>query len=425
MVRAHRYGSPAFWWPLVTGLIALPTFALIDMAHHSDLTHLIAFLVALVSFVVSSLVYSNNYSIGRALAAFRIREETEDRTDAIVISIGILVCSVLVTIAYFYLIGYNMLVLTLRGLVLDYSSMRLSTYSGERYFAPGYVNQFKNTLYPIVTVAALIRLHRGESLLKWPATIAGIGFGIFALLGTGQRGYIIMTLCSTLYGLYLLNLGRGPLLSWPLASVLLLLTISLYGYMTLSYKQLAGGGLGAVLTELTERVFLIQQEGGLIGFRYVAERGPVLMEEWAKGWAGILPGREGSMIAHEIHGEIYGSAQGTVPLTAVGSAFQNGGITLVAVLSAFLGASYSYLYHRYLKGPRTILRALSYGTLFFYLATYVVGPPESLLDSGVLAVLILLLLRRLKWLPHREKSRGTRSALGTGMRTQSAPRSMG
>lgn len=411
LAREHRFGSPAFWWPIFTGVIALPTFALIDMTHSSDMSHLVAFLVAIVSFATTSLVYKKHCNIGKALAAFRQRPEVHDPPEAVAVAILLLLFSVAVTTLYFYLVGYNLFLLLLQGLVPDYSAMRLFTYSGDRYFAPGYVNQFKNTLYPIVAVAVVIWLHRHRSVIRWPVTVAAVGFGLVGLLGTGQRVYILMAVCSTLYGVYLLYIGRTSGVSGRLAAVLLVPTIAVYGFMTIAYKQLDGAGAEAVLTELAERMFLIQQEGGLVGFRYVAERGPVWLEEWVKGWVGILPGREGSMIAHVIHGEIYGTTQGTVPLTAVGSAFHNGGLLLVCVLFSGLGAVYSYLYHRYLTGPRTVFRAMGYGALFFYLATYVVGPPESLVDSGVLAVLVLLLLRRLRWSPNRGVRRGLRSAV--------------
>lgn len=403
LTRAHHYGSPVFWYPLAMGLIAVPTFFLIDFTHPSDVTHITAYLVGVLSFAAAAVTYSQHFNLGQALAQFSERAEEKDSQDAVKMSMMLLATSIIVTIVYFWLVGFNLLFLLLAGSVLDYTALRLSAYSGESYFAPGYVNQFKNTLYPILVYSGLLWVHRKRSKWRWPASIVSIGFGVFALLGTGQRVYILFAISTSVYGFYLLNLGRRAI---PLKMVMLVAIpgILLFSFMTVAYKEIAGAGLAQVIDDVVGRFLWVQQEGGLVGFRYIADRESPWFEEWIKGIIGILPGREGSLVAHEVHGEMYGSTRGTVPLTAVGSAYQNAGLTGIVVMFAFLGLLYSYIYHRYLRGPRTVLRALSYGALFFYLSTYVVGPPESLIDSGIVAIVGLLLLRRVTWLPSNQSA---------------------
>jgi oligosaccharide repeat unit polymerase len=401
LLRSHRGASPAFWLPLTMGLIALPTFALIDFTHPSDAAHVVAFLVAIGSFTAAALIYQLRFPLEGSVVAYGRREETPDSADARVMAVLLLAFCVGITIVYFILVGYNLLFLILAGTVTNYSRLRLSTYSGDTYFAPGYVNQFKNTLYPILAAALIVWLRGVHPVWRWTLGGGAALFGIFALLGTGQRVYILFAICTTIYGLYLLRFGKQRGIPLRLIGMLVVPALLLFAFMTMAYKQITDASAGEVVTEIFGRFVRVQHEGGLIGFRLFAEKGIVWFEEWLKGLVGILPGREGSLVAHEVHGEMYGTTQGTVPLSAVGSAYLNGGQLGVAALFAGFGLVCSYLYHRFLEGPRTVLRCLSYGALFFYLGTYVVGPPESLIDSGVVAIGGLLLLRRVRWLPRR------------------------
>jgi len=399
LAREHRASSPVFWWLFAMGLIAIGTFVLIDLSHPSDAAHLAAFLIAICTFALSCLVYSSRFGVRHALQLYRQRPEEPDTSDAVTMTALLLLVSAVVTIVYFYLLGFNLFVLLLTGSVGDYSGMRLSMYSGDEYFAPGYVNQFKNTLYPLTATAVVIWVRRRGSRFAWPLTTALVGFGVFALLGTGQRAYILFAMFAAVYGVHLLSMGQGRSFLMRKALLVMLPAFGLFTVLTIAYRDIEGAGAGEVISEIAERFLRVQQEGGLIGFRYIAERDTPWFAEWAKGLIGIIPGREGSTIAHEIHGEVYGSTQGTIPLTAVGSAYQNGGLAAVGMLFWALGFVYSLLYHRFLSGARTVLRSVAYGVLFFYLATYVVGPPESLIDAGAVTVVIFLLLRKLRWLP--------------------------
>lgn len=382
------------------GLIAFGTFVLLDLSHPSDAMQFASYLVAIGSFSGSCVVYGSRFNVRYALALYRGRSEEPDSPDAVMLTIVILIVSIAVTTGYFYLLGYNLFFLLLTGAVGDYSGLRLAAYSGDRYLAPGYVNQFKNTLYPLAATAIIIWLRRRRARGAWAFTIVSIAFGIFALLGTGQRAYILFAIFATLYGLHLLALGGGRQV--PLGRVLVLLSsaFALFAMLTVAYEGKTGAGAGEVLGDISDRFLRIQQEGGVFGFRYVYSHPTPWFSEWAKGLSGVLPGHEGgSSIAHDLHGEMYGSTLGTVPLTAVGSAYENGGLLAIALLFGALGLLFSYLYHRFLAGPRTVLRSLAYGHLFFYLATYVVGPPESLIDAGVVTVIIFLLLCKVRWLP--------------------------
>lgn len=169
----------------------------------------------------------------------------------------------------------------------------------------------------------------------------------------------------------------------------------LFGLMTISYNKLGDQGAGKVVEEIIVRFTTVQQEGALVGFHYVHTLPIAWFTEWAKAFAGVLPGVEGSTLAHEIHAVMYGTARGTVPLSTIGSAYHNGGVAGVVILFSLIGFAYAKLYTMYLSGEREIVRSLTFGFLFFYLVIYLADSPAALLDSGVLTALLFLGLIKL------------------------------
>lgn len=394
LFRPFRVGSPVFWFPIAFAVMSLGTITLINPSDSVELGYVGLHFLALVSFVATATAHLSFVRGGVALAQFSARREMKS-PDSIKILVGaVFLFSVVVTIYYYVSIGYNMAMLIFGGGgVQDYSTMRLNTYSGSDYFAPGYVNQFKNVLLPISSAAIMYWLWQARRKFELIAfSVFAVPFLIYALAGTGQRGYLFFTGVSVVLAFVLHNIGgkfrifSARILAFAVPVVLL------FGLMTISYYERGDQGASQVVGDIIIRFTTIQQEGALVGFHYVNSLPIAWFTEWGKAFAGILPGMEGSTMSHEIHALMYGSARGTVPLSTVGSAYHNAGVVGVVMLFSLTGFFYAKLYTMFLSGEREIVRSLTFGFVFFYLIIYLVDSPAILLDNGVVTCLLFLAL---------------------------------
>ena len=387
--------------------MAVGTFAMIDPNNSSHVVYSLLFFLSILVFVLVTAGYISKNNVIVDLKRFSVSGPVDDTANAKMITGIMFAFCLLVTIAYYNAVGYNLLAsLFLGGGVEDYSTMRISAYSGasdsgSQYFAPGYVNQFKNVLLPMTAVAIAIWIRQsGNKLLFFGFCAFTIPAVILAVAGTGQRGYLFYTSGALFFSFVLHSLGRQGVklrvaMLWGTPVVLLFLV------MTAAYYGRSDQGALIALRDTVMRFTSIQQVSGLAGFEYISGLDPQWFGDWLKALRGILPGFEGSMIAHDIHAILYGSYRGTAPLSPIGSAYYNGRILGVVFLFGALGFFYARAYHIYLKGPRTVLRALGYGFMFFYMAMYLADSPVSLIDGGVLAVVIFLWLVQIVSARHR------------------------
>ncbi|WP_144389517.1 hypothetical protein [Pigmentiphaga sp. NML080357] len=205
--------------------------------------------------------------------------------------------------------------------------------------------------------------------------------------------YLVFATVSIVFGLFLLFIGTGIKIINRKMLVAIFGAAALYVFMTGQYQG-EGQGLGEVMFLSLRRIFFAQQWAGLEAFRYIYDRPIVWFHEWAESIAGILPGNRGSTLANEIHNVMFGSFGGTAPPTVFGSAYYNGGFLGIVLFFSAAGFLYTGIYARFLSGPRTASRAMTYGAIFFYLTTYFVGSPKYLFDNGVITLLVLLLIYR-------------------------------
>jgi len=311
---------------------------------------------------------------------------------------GLLVVSVAVSVAYFVVVGYNVVILSIVGLfttgelLTDVMSLRLESYAGKKYFAPGYVNQFKNTILPCLGMFFLARglLSHGRAAKRDLSLAAVLSIPILLfLLGTGQRGAFVIALAMTV--LFMNMVVRGPklvVLNTALmgAGLVLFLGITfLIGRNGVS--QLSDLSLGVALESLFSRVASANQYGGLIGYRYVEAIGPVWGTDWAQELRDLLPGApSGLSIANKIFAIMYGSTRGTAPLSIHGSAYYNLGFLGSIMFFGFLGFVYTWVYVRFVRGPKTLFRALLYVGASVLLGTWVAGSPAFLANVGLMAL---------------------------------------
>lgn len=396
MFWEYRQASPTFWYPLALTLMAIGTFPMVDLGQPSDFTYVVLFFVAILSFVLSSKVSIAANRTRHNLAIFKTKPVIDNSTQQKHLVILVFFLSSVLSVIYYYMVGYNVLVLLITGgLTEDYSTMRLAAYSGDNYFAPGYFNQFKNVLLPISAICVCSWLRESKS--KFVFLSCSIFIAIFTLLmlaGTGQRAYILFALVASLFGFILFSIGKDRKLKKSHVILAAIPFVILFAFMTGGYDSSEDATQGAVVARIIERFTSIQQEGALVGFHHIYQLPTAWFSEWGQGLAGVLPGVEGSTLSHEIHEVMYGTFRGTVPLSVVGSAYYNGGVIGVVLYFSVLGIAYTTLYNMFLLGDRTLARCLSYGALFFYLTVYVSDAPVVLVDNGVVTLLIFVGLLR-------------------------------
>lgn len=400
----YRQGAPVFWFPVALALMAIGTVPLVDLRLTSDQVYIAMFATAMVSFFAATWLSILIYPMRQNLMKYARTEEAKFSEDEVWICVIFFIISIVITILYYRAVGYNVMWLLLSGQVEDYSTLRIESYSGVDYFAPGYVNQFKNVLLPVTALILSVFLaENSRKELFWSFIVIAWPIVFIAVAGTGQRAFLVYSFAAVVMAFSLRNAGKIQSKGRSNLVLIGIPVIALFSLMTGAYAGIDEGGVGAIIAKGVERFTSIQQEGGLFGFRYIYMLQTAWFSEWWQGVVGILPSVEGSTLSHEIYAILYGTDRGTAPLASVGSAYYNGGILGVILLFSVMGFIYSYLYRRFLVGRKSVARTFTYGFLFLYLAIYVADAPTILLDNGVLTLMIFLILLKGRR-PFRTKS---------------------
>jgi len=395
----YQRSNPAFWFLIFQWIIAAGTIWLLDLSRPSDITYALMLILAVSSFLCGAFVAVRTFGLRFVYGHFWSRPIEVDPKITRFIITSLVALSVLVTIAYYRAVGYNLFIdIALGRYISDIVAARLNAYAGDQYYAPGYVNQFKNVLLPLglsVMGAWALRARRWPKLRLWLIVSLGVPLVLYALLGAGQRGFLIYAFAAFFFGLTTIIRIRIARMGIVLAMV-----IGLFGVMSFFLGRIQEFTIGSVFLEFLSRLFQQEQESGLAGFRYVYEFDVVWFAEWWTGFQGLSPWHRGSDLDSQIFALIHGSTRGTATIATVGSVFHNAGLVGIIGVYAAMGWGYIALYRRFLSGRRTILRCFAYGALFFYLAFFVAGAPVALVNKGVVTLAIVLAIRKLRFVTY-------------------------
>lgn len=299
--------------------------------------------------------------------------------------------TIFLSILYYQLVGYNLILLSLTSNVDDFVTLRLNAYSGQNYYAPGFFNQFKNTIFPILYMFYVYSL-KGTKWF-WPFVIIVGLILLYALIGTGQRTFLItgfLIIISILYGL---NDGKLPrkYIFFSFGIVVVIFT-----FLSLKLNRTTDSSVLGSFQQLFYRVFDSNQYSAIVGFRYVYDQEMQFGREWLQSLMGLIPGIKGSDLSHRVFYVMFGGYRGTAPLNVWGSAYHNFGILGAVYLGIAIGFVYTKIYLRFLKGSKNIVRVCVYCTLTVYLATWIAGAPPQLINNGLLGCFVILLLLKVK-----------------------------
>jgi len=309
------------------------------------------------------------------------------------------VLSALVTVVYYRAVGHvTVLDAITANPGYDAATARLNSYSGVNYVAPGYANQFKNAIFPTLSVVLINELWMRK--LPGRLVVSGlIGVAVFiALAGTGQRGALVIFMLAALVAARASGklTGRSFVLLGGTVFALFSIVTVLIGRGQAQYVQTQGlmGHVQFFVGALLKRVFVEQSDSGLAGFRYTQGLPTANGREWLSDFMGILPGQPGSDLANRIYATVFGTLRGTDPPSNWGSVQYNFGIVGLVAVGAVIVFIY-YVVSRNLffrrDGDRSLnfLQILALSGFTVSTGSWIAGSPMTILNQGALAYLLL------------------------------------
>jgi oligosaccharide repeat unit polymerase len=393
LLSAQRHGlfTPGTIFAGMNVLAAISILPLLNPGQHADQTHGFILLYVGLSFPAFALLFE--LAVPRQVDSIR-----ESHSKVFVPkggAHGLILISVLITVAYFFAVGYSALFLGIQNAIsggsADIAGLRLDSYAGKRYLFPGYVNQFKNVLLPSLVVLTLTYWNRrGKVPVAMSAFLLLVA--TFGLLGTGQRAAFIIFAVTTLVYLYLANrnfsIKRLAVIMVVTLMVLMTSTFAL-GRSGAELKQAHGivGTSGVLLAGLGNRIFSQGGEGKVAGFEYIYNFKPMQDgREWGQSVAGLLPGNRGSTLANEIFAYQWGSTRGNSPPSVWADTFHNFGWFGVLALPPILALIFAWITR--LRGRRlphaNTLEVIGIAGVAVVIGMWTSGSPVVLLNNGLL-----------------------------------------
>ena len=328
------------------------------------------------------------------------------------------IASALITIAYYNAVGYNLFVQQLIAVAAggggseDVAGDRLAAYAGSEYLFPGYVNQFKNVLLPATALvighwAFAVRLRGRVALAVTMVLVCVLG-----LLGTGQRGALVLALVWS--GLYFYLWKPRVAIRWsvvfvPVGIVLFTVSTLLLGRSSdeLARQEGALAKFSILIGEVITRALGANQESALFAYYYVRGMPVQGGGEWVSSILGVLPGHAGSDLSNRVFETMYGSLRGTAPPSLWVSIYHNfGTIGVIAapfVIALFCRAVINWISS---KGVIVPLQLVGYSGFSAVFGAWVAGGPEYLLNAGAVAAALLVFLGRSVYANEKTQRRG-------------------
>jgi len=394
-LRTTSWISATALFAYVQMVFVVGTVPLLDPSSHVDQVYGAMLLVVVGVFLVVSMVF--------APAVARSIPQTSERSEEYLPGLGVgvaIAVSLGVVALYYATVGHVALFAGIESAVeggdADVATLRLASYSGERYFAPGYVNQFRVALLPALAAVTIVSWRRA-GVPRRSLSIALAVIAVIALLGTGQRAaFIQFTLCVFVF-LVLLNARKPPRGSLRFGAIFFVLLTTATLALARTARGVAPGA--TVFDRFLEsvggaigRFFVDQQRSGIITFRYVYEMPVQDGREWLRSLQGLLPGSRGSSLANEIYASVYGTPRGTATPSIWASAYHNFGLAGPLVLSVVVALLLSLVSWLGLRAARTNeLHSMGVAGVFVGAGMWATGTPVTPLNNG-LAVFVLLWL---------------------------------
>lgn len=404
--------NPAGIYTIAYSISAVGILRLLDFGIVDDLVHALLIFLFFVSFSAGTLLSSASNRISSeytrswwAAGARHVRAEKM----TLVLYILAAMC-VVISIIYYQKIGYNLFLEFVKGSASqvlsnnqDVAGLRLQAYAGEDYYAPGYVNQFKNTMLPLLSIYFIYRSFRFSSRVGLVAAVGLFCLSSIFVLGTGQRGaFFTVLLIIALSHLAisrdanifvkLFRLAKRPkvLVAGGIFFLVFVLT-------SVSQGRFGDGssGFGSTVVGFIEHAFVrlgyINENAAVIAFDYLYSQPIAYGSQWFDSLLGVLPGNFGSDLNSTIFKILHGGVgRGNSPPSLIGSIYHNFGYGGVVFVPLVMGYVYHSIYAGMLLGRKTVSRIIFYSALCVVLGRWVYGGPLYPLNQGVVVILFLI-----------------------------------
>lgn len=396
---------PVKFFIIFNGIMSLGTIFLLDYDIEADQNHLLIIVTSTLVYALTSIIAFKHFNLIKFWNIYCNSKDTLNHNKDFIFSLGLYIICLIAVYLYFSLVGYNVIIISLTGSLSadEIKDMRLSSYAGDSYYAPGYFNQFKNILFPIAHLALSYHLKRFiKSRSLWIILVVTTMIPvILGLMGTGQRAFLVGFLIFSF--IFISMIAKGAAF---IGKKTIFLSVVSFIFLFSILSNLLGRSedftLAASLQALTERIFHDNQMSSVIGFRYVYEQPIQLGGEWWVDILGILPGENyrGSDLPNRIHAILYGSYRGTSPVSLWGSVYHNWGWLGIILFPALLSFLYASISRKFLTLRSTsALEKASYAFIFFAFSSWVASGPMQLINNGIISAIILIgcinIIRRL------------------------------
>jgi hypothetical protein len=404
----HWLLNPIIVFALGQALLFLGSLPLLDGNSSVDRTHALIMLVTLAMFMIGALARSSAHPIGDTGMWWRETTKLEEGRRFWIPVLGLLAFSLTVTALYYRAVGSNVflesiLSMTRTGAPLaNAEGLREQFYRGSIYFAPGYVNQFKNIILPFLTSYFILRYRLSREKSDYYLGLGLLPATILSVLGTGQRGafvdWVVFTVIFALAALPEKQAKRTAL--YLLIGGLLFFGIGTFflgrGPQSSSLK-LTDQPVLAVAAEIWERGVWGNQETAVVGFRYIFRHAIVWGGDWLQSVSQLLPknlfpDKSATSLPLDIFELLYGGRGGTAPPSLWGSVWYNFGAVGIVLVPMVMGWQYHRIYASLFRGPKTLARIMIYAGATMILGLWIIGGPESLFNRGLITVFILKLI---------------------------------
>lgn len=394
--------NPAVWFVIMQLRMSLGTLPFIDNEQETDILYALIMFSVMFFFILGAELrkilerYHRTVVINWGNAP--VIAEQNSRIDFLMMSIAI--TAIIVSVIYYYMIGYNVLIDGIKqifsgeGYYEAWDARRLQMYAGEEYFAPGYVNQFKNILLPLICIYFIVT---GMILSQRKRVFLGLLLSIFSfvfVVGTGQRGALMFAMAMIF--IFIMNTLRID--RWKVSVFVFILAFSGFSVLTflLGRNVMEGFGISdsfLYVGLLLKRIFLENQNAGFVGFNYIQTLPTSWGREWLDSLLSLLPNvRLQDTISSRIHAILYGSDQGTSPLTLVGDLWYNFHLLGVTIVPFIIGYIYESVFLGLVKQTKRVFTILIYSALAFILGSWSVGDIRAPFDQGLATIIIFYFL---------------------------------
>ncbi|MCW5600360.1 O-antigen polymerase [Nitrosomonas sp.] len=389
--------NPMAYFIVFFSVQILGTFPLLDLNLDADFWHAASLAVASYTILFFCFLFYPTHRFNLMYKRWKDAPEellSNKRLYQVIFLLGL---SVVLTVLHYQIVGYNLFALSLQTNVDDFTSMRLASYAGDAHTGAGLFNQFKNTILPICYFALLIYLHaKGRMSIFWIYVAVMTPFLLYALMGSGQRAYLFFALI--IFVIFMINQRKKRitlLLAFGGGFLVLFGTYS----VLLGRQADEGEGLFSVIEQLYYRIFIAQQTGSTIGFRYVYNLDYKLGYEWFENFRGLIPGIKGGDLPHRVHEYIYGSYRGTVPVSLWVTAYYNFGIAGVAFIAFLWMTLLMSIFIFLLKLRKDLINRFVASALVLYCGLSVFSHPAQIFINGLFGLLFIFLIIGISRIP--------------------------